>query len=126
MKKVILGSVLAAAAAASFPAHAASSAFCNAPNVATNAAVSASAGGSTSFVKVGFRPKCSANVFLTGNDESALLFRVGAASSKGKSSFNGSSVGGAVARYSDCAAAAAGGACVANDANTARGAAASS
>mgnify|MGYP000854690792 CR=1 FL=1 len=102
MKNIILASVLAVTAVTTFDANAASSAFCAAANQAGDATVSAASGGTDSFIKVGFRPKCSANVYLNGNDENALLFRIGAASSKGKSYFGGSSVGGAVARQGDC------------------------
>jgi len=101
MKNIILGSVLAVVAVASLDANAAgTSTFCNAPNVAGNATVAAASG--TDFVKVAFTPKCSANVFLVGADEGPLLFRVGSASSKGKSFFGGSSAGGAVSRNTDC------------------------
>jgi len=114
MKNIILGSVMALAAVASLDANAASSTFCNAPNVAGNAIATASSGGSSFFLKVAFTPKCSANVYLVGNDESALLFRVGAASNKGKSNFGGSSMGGSVARVGNCAAAT----CVNTDADS--------
>ncbi len=103
MKKIVLGSVLAMSALASLQAQAQVVTACSAANVASNGA-SFSAGGSTSFIKVGFRPKCSANVWLLGQTLNALTFRVGSASAKGKSSFGGSSFGGSVARFSDCAA----------------------
>ncbi len=105
MKKgIILGSVCVAAAMSSFAATAAGSqTFCNG-GVAGNALVAATAA-PTDFVKVPFTPKCSGNVFLVGNDRSAILYTVGAASIKGKSNFGGSSAGGAVARVGDCAAA---------------------
>lgn len=101
MKNIILGSVMAVAAVASLDANAASTVtFCNNMNVAGNATVAATSG--TDFVKVAFTPKCSANVWLVGADESPLLYRVGAASSKGKSQFGGSSAGGAVGRIDNC------------------------
>ena len=104
MKHIILGSVFVAAAVAASPASAAGSqTFCNA-GVAGNGLVAATAS-PTDFVKVAFTPKCSANVFLVGNDRSAVLYTVGSASIKGKSNFGGSSAGGAVARIGDCAAA---------------------
>jgi len=115
MKKIVLGSVLAMSALASLQAQAQAVTFCSAANVAGNGA-SVSGGGSTSFIKVGFRPKCSANVWLLGQTLNALTFRVGSASSKGKSSYNGSSFGGSVARYSDCPVAAPCGANAASDA----------
>ncbi|SBT10317.1 hypothetical protein ACCAA_990007 [Candidatus Accumulibacter aalborgensis] len=58
----------------------------------------------TSFVKVDFTPKCSANVFLDGEETSATVFRVGAASSKGKSRFPGTTAGGSVGNVGACAA----------------------
>ena len=123
MKNIILGSVLAVVAVASLDANAAgTSTFCNAPNVAGNATATAAAG--TDFVKVAFTPKCSANVFLVGADESPLLFRVGAASSKGKSFFGGSSAGGAVSRGGDCTGT--GGVCSATDATSGQTGASSS
>lgn len=123
MKNIILGSVLAVAAVTSLNANAAGeSTFCNNPNQATNGATAAVTG--TDFVKVAFTPKCSANVFLVGNDEGPLLFRVGSASSKGKSNFGGSSAGGAVARIGDCGGT--NGACRLNDAQSGRSSAPSS
>lgn len=116
MKNIILGSVLAVVAVATLDANAAgTSTFCNAPNVAGNATVAAAAG--TDFVKVAFTPKCSANVFLVGADEGPLLFRVGSASSKGKSYFSGSSAGGSVAR-SPNACTGTNGACTGTDATS--------
>lgn len=111
MKNVIMGSVLAVVAVSSMPANASS--FC-AGGPAANSTVSAS---TSSFVKVSFTPKCSANVFLDGVDVSSTVYTVGAASSKGKNRFNGSSVGGAVGNAGLCTGT--GGACVAGDASTA-------
>jgi hypothetical protein len=121
MKNIILASVLAVTAVTTLDANAASTAFCNAANVAGDATAAAAAGGTSSFIKVAFTPKCSANVFLNGNDESALLFRIGSASNKGKSYFGGSSSGGAVARQGDC-----GGTCDATKASAGMNAASSS
>jgi hypothetical protein len=53
-------------------------------------------------VKVAFTPKCSANVILTGDDVSATVYKVGAASVKGKTVFAGSSLGGAVGNVGEC------------------------
>lgn len=102
MKKIVLASVFAANVIAAFPAIAAGSqTFCNG-GAAGNGLVAATAS-QTDFVKVPFTPKCSANVFLVGNDRSATLYTVGSASIKGKSNFGGSSAGGGVIRIGDCA-----------------------
>lgn len=92
MKNIIMGSVLAVVAVTSLPANAAQSTICNAPNAAT----SGTAVTIGTFIKQGFTPKCSANVYLVGDDNSATLYKVGAASSKGRYTFGGSSAGGAV------------------------------
>jgi len=97
MKKIILGSVLAVAAVTSIPAHAVS--FCSGGVAKDGAAATAA---DTAFVKVAFTPKCSANVFLNGNDRSATVYTVGSASIKGKTRFSGSSVGGAVGNAGLC------------------------
>jgi hypothetical protein len=103
MKNLILNSVFVAAAVTSLSANAAGEqTFCNG-GASGDATVAATASASD-FVKVAFRPKCSANVFLVGNDRSALVYTVGAASIKGKSRFGGSSVGGSVGREGDCGA----------------------
>jgi len=102
MKKVILGSVLAAAAAVSMNAAAANATICTGGNTAsvTNA-------GSSNFVKTTFTARCSNNVTLVGNDTGGAYI-VGATSvSKGRNAFSGSSVGGAItgtACTSTCAA----------------------
>jgi len=100
MKQIILGSVLAVVAVTSMSAHAASSTFCAGGSAAASAVTAVS--GSASFVKVDFSPKCSANVLLAGDDNSATVFRVGSASTKGKTRFNGSSIGGAVGNAGLC------------------------
>jgi hypothetical protein len=98
MKKIILGSVLAVAAISS--ANAAATAICSGiPSSAQPVTTDAS-----SFVRTQFTPKCSNNVHLVGDDNQAY-FRVGAASTKGKNAFGGSSVGGAVQPYTTCASA---------------------
>jgi hypothetical protein len=96
MKNIILGSVLAVAAVTSLSANAVT--ICGG-GVATNGqAVTTGA-----FVKVGFTPKCSANVFLDGNDKSSTVYNVSSGSAKGKKIFAGSTVGGAVSAVGDCA-----------------------
>ena len=51
--------------------------------------------GTPSFVVVPFTPKCSANTFVSF-EQNAVAFVVGSASSKGKNAFLGSSGGGGV------------------------------
>lgn len=104
MKNIILASVFALTAVTTFDAQAVSTSnVCAGGAVAGNGnPVNGDSSATDRFVKVGFTPKCSANVFLAANDESALLFRVGAASAKGKAFFGGSSVGGAVTRVGEC------------------------
>jgi hypothetical protein len=104
MKKVILSSVLAAAAigaasSANAQATTTPTAFCS--GVAGNgiAASPTTAGG---FVITVFTPKCSQNVFLAGSDNSTF-YRVGAGSSKGKNRFAGSTMGGGIASAGACA-----------------------
>ena len=100
MKKIILGAGLLVATVAALPAIAANATICNAPAAAgSGAAVT----GAADFVKVTFTPKCSANVFLVGNDQGPIVYTVGSASKKGKSYFDGSSAGGSVRRVGDCA-----------------------
>lgn len=101
MKNVIMGSVLAIAAVTSLSANAVT--VC-AGGPATNGAAFAGGTEATKFVKQGFTPKCSANVFMDGEETSATVFRAGAASAKGKRYFGGSTVGGAVANIGACAA----------------------
>lgn len=99
MKRIIFGASFVVAAMVSLPASAANQSICTAATTAASGAAVAAG----EFVKVGFTPKCSANVFLTGNDQSPVLYTVGSASVKGKSYFEGSSVGGSVRRVGDCA-----------------------
>ena len=104
MKKVILSSVLAAAAIGSVsPANATSTAqqFCS--GISGTGATADNSSSATSFVKVAFAPKCSANVFLYGSD-SDTYYRVASASAKGKTSFAGSTMGGGIAAAGTCAA----------------------
>lgn len=97
MKNVIMGSVLAVAAISSLSANAAN--ICTGGGASDGAGVTA---GTDAFVKVTFTPKCSANVFLNGDDVSPTIYKVGAASVKGKTIFAGSSLGGAVGNVGDC------------------------
>ncbi|HQO28858.1 MAG TPA: hypothetical protein PKY22_04960 [Accumulibacter sp.] len=95
MKKIVLCAVLATAAVTPLTVSAAGTqTFCNG-GAAAASTVSATAS-TSDFVKVSFTPKCSANVYLVGNDASSTLYKVGSASGKGKSKFAGSSDGGAV------------------------------
>lgn len=82
------------------------------------AAVTGKADGTT-FVRVTFTPKCSANTLVDYEDQTTN-FAVAAGSLKGKATFIGSTAGGGVAKSADCAAASG---CVAADIATALGAA---
>jgi hypothetical protein len=116
MKKVILASVLGVVAVASVgSANAASTAqiFCSGSPTSVGTASITSA---TEFVKVAFTPKCSSNTHVTGSD-STTYYRVGSASTKGKTSFAGSSMGGGVVAAGLCAAT--GNVCAVSDATTA-------
>ena len=98
MKNIILGSVLAVAAVTSLSANAAL--ICSGVEAKDGVAVASVA---TGFVKVGFTPKCSANVFLEGNDKSSTVYNVSSGSAKGKKIFAGSTNGGAVSPVTgDC------------------------
>jgi hypothetical protein len=110
MKKVILGSVMAVAALASVSsAQAVTQTFC--AGTPGNSSVTAS-NGATSFVKVPFSPKCSANVHLAG-DDNTTYYRTGAISTTGKTVFAGSTNGGGVSASGTCSA------CAASDATAA-------
>ncbi len=103
MKNVIMGSVLAVAAVTSLSANAAGSvAVCSGGIAGSGASFSANPA-TDAFVKVNFTPKCSANVFMDGEEVSATVFAAGAASGKGKYYFGGSTVGGAVGNRGQCA-----------------------
>ena len=126
MKNVILGSVFAVAAITSLPANASAFEVCKGAALAKDGEQVVGKSDGSTFVRTSFTPKCSANVFLVGDDVSPTVYRVGAASQKGKTRFNGSTVGGAVAPVSTedpkCAAAN----CTAADATKAAGLAPSS
>lgn len=87
MKKVILGSVLAIAAATS--ANAATASVCSA-GASGNVAAATS-----NFVRVGFTSRCSTNTIQVADDNGSY-FRSGAVSLKGKNAFGASSNGGGV------------------------------
>jgi len=91
MKKVILASVLAAAAAVSVDAQAAASAICTGGAAGQITIASAA----SSFIKVGFTARCSNNIYSAG-DDGGTYYRVGAASAKGKFAYSGSTMGGAI------------------------------
>jgi hypothetical protein len=80
--------VMAAAAAVSASAQ---TAVCSAGTAGPGVVVS----GGTQFVQVTFTPRCSNNVHLAYS-QSTVAFAVGAASSKGKTAFQGNTVGGGV------------------------------
>lgn len=100
MKKsslIVLGAVSLIAAG---NANAAVGSVCSGAAVAANGTSVASS--DTGFVKVGFTPKCSANVHVY-YDLTGTAAGVGSASTKGKTSFRGNTNGGAVQKYTDCA-----------------------
>ncbi len=96
MKKIVLCAVLATAAISPLTSATAVAAnkFC-VGGVAGESSVSAGFG-TDKFVKITFKPKCSANVFLEGNDINTSTYGVGAASAKGKSKFVGTTNGGSL------------------------------
>jgi len=112
MKKIILASVLAAGAVASFNANAVSTAICTGVSPAASATANPGTA-TTDFVKNAFTAKCSANVHLVA-DGAATYMRVGSGSTKGGRSFMGSTAGGSVTSSAVCATG-----CVASDATTA-------
>ena len=109
MKKIILGSVLAVAAAASMNAQAAATSICTG-----GPAQSASVASGTNFIKNQFNARCSNNVMLVAEDLQTL-YQAGGASQKGKSAFGASTAGGGVTG-TPCASATG---CVSGDAVTA-------
>jgi hypothetical protein len=82
MKNIILGSVLAIAAVTSLSANAALPYLCRRQRQGLASRMLRVHG----FVKVAFTPKCSANVFLDGTDQSTTVYAVAAGSGKGKQS----------------------------------------
>jgi len=101
MKKVILGSVLAMVVVTANAATA-SQTFCTGASNQTAVSVATGSDTDNNFVKAGFTPKCSANVSLVGID-GGVYYTVGAGSSKGKTSFRGSSAGGGIVSNVTCA-----------------------
>lgn len=95
MKKVILASVVAVAAVSSMNNAAAATVSACSGGVAAGYSWSTASETNANFVRQPFNGRCSANIFLVGDDNGAY-FRVGAASSKGKSKFGGSSMGGGI------------------------------
>lgn len=118
MKKLIFASAVVATVAASAQAQAADT-FCTAGTAAYGSTVVGSATTSTFLKQNLSNVKCSANVYLVGNDATSY-YSVGAASAKGKTKFNGSSNGGGVKSAGNCDTA---GACKATEANSAASAA---
>ncbi|MBK8523248.1 MAG: hypothetical protein IPL58_03445 [Betaproteobacteria bacterium] len=111
MKKIIVTAFLAAA---SFGASAAVTSICTGvtPGAAGTAPAKGTAG--THFMVTAIAPKCSANVFLEGEDgTNGSYYAVGSASAKGKTTFGGSTARGAVAAGVACTVA---GGCVKADA----------
>ena len=96
MKKIVLCAVLATAAISPLTSATAVAAdrFC-VGGAAGESTVTAGVG-TDKFVKITFKPKCSANVYLEGNDINTSLYGVGAASAKGKSKFTGTTNGGSL------------------------------
>ena len=123
MKNVILGSVFAVAAITSLSANAAAFTVCDGAALAADGKQVTGATDGSTFIRTSFTPKCSANVFLVGDDVNPTVYRVGAASGKGKTRFNGSTVGGAVAPVSTGDPKCANNPCKAADADTALAAA---
>ena len=113
MKKIILGSVTAVAAVSSMSAQAAGTSqnFCTGNTAAYSSATAPTVG---SFLKTTFTVKCSANVYLYGDDNNTY-YGSGAASSKGKNIFQGSTAGGGVSSSGSCATTG----CTSSDAQTA-------
>ena len=115
MKKVILASVLAVAAVQA-QAAAVTATYCAGASAAgSGAAATINSATDQNFVKSAFTPKCSANTHVTGEDGGSY-FRVGSGSTKGKTRYAGTSVGGAVVAAGACTAATG---CVVSDASTA-------
>ena len=116
MKKVILNSVMAAAKLASLTAGAATGTATICTGNSTAGAGAAVTTATDTFVKVSFTPKCSANVYMTDNDQ-GTYYGAGSASTKGKQSFRGSTAGGSITKDADCAATG----CTSSNAATAAG-----
>ena len=104
MKKILLGSLVAFGLAASSSVFAADTEICTGAAQAGNGAVPTSGNAGTTYMMTGIKPKCSANVWLSGMDgTSGAWYAVGSASVKGKTTFKGHTNGGAVSKNVDCA-----------------------
>ena len=124
-KKIIYASAVAAGvlgSMASFNASAATTTICT--GTAGTGVVPASGSPTTTFMVSAIAPKCSANVLLQGNDgTNGAYYQVGAASSKGKFTFSGSTAGGGIAQSTACSVA---GGCTQGEVTTAMSAGPSS
>lgn len=120
MKKVILGAVLAVAAIGSANAVVTQT-FCTGGSNQAASAASVGTATDNNFIKVTFTPRCSANVSLVGMD-GGVFYTVGSGSTKGKTSFRGSTAGGGIVSNVTCATTG----CNTTDATTAAAAAPSS
>lgn len=98
MKKIV--AILALGLASGLTATGAFAATACSGTSGNGTAVAGAADGTT-FVRVGFTPKCSANVLLQYTDQQTN-FAVAAGSSKGKSTFIGSTSGGGVTKDANC------------------------
>lgn len=103
MKKIVLASVLAAAAISSMNAANAATAgqVCSGPTTASNGSFTVDTSATNEFVKVAFTPKCSANVIMQYSSNATSLGVV-AASGKGKTLFGGGTNGGGVSVVNLC------------------------
>lgn len=97
MKKIILASLLAMTGSVVFAATACDS--------GTSTTVTGDTTGATKYVRVSFKPVCSANSAVVYTDDvGAQKLYGGSASVKGASYFGGSTAGGAVKRVGACGA----------------------
>lgn len=120
MKKIILVSVALAGILGSLNASAATQ-ICTGGG-AGNAVNIPAAGGAGNFMVTAIATKCSANVFVQGDDgTNGSFYSVGSASKKGKSMFAGTTNGGSIAVSGTCAVP---GGCTSNEAESARSTAA--
>jgi hypothetical protein len=102
MKKIMILTFVAATAVSSLSHAATDGTVCNAATTAgAGAEITADATTST-FVKVSFTPKCSANVHM-GYSQTGTSFGVVSGSSKGKFAFGGGTGGGGVKSTATCA-----------------------
>lgn len=103
-KKIIYASAVAAGVLGSMASMNANAQTTICTGTAGSGTVPASGTAGTHFMRAAIAPKCSANVYLQGNDgTNGSFYQVGSASSKGKYTFSGSSAGGGIAQSSACA-----------------------